>query len=467
MKKLLIGFLLAPLLAWGQATPPPATQAQVNQGTLTFPYVSPATLAGWLGNTNGGSNQLNAATATTAKNLQFAGSSTNQILYSPIIGDPTATNSPPIASVIMGIGNAYANLDTSHQWVAMMGWDTNGNFTWGNQAAFLQSNTNLWFNRGAYNNLTLGNFSGQDLGKENYGTAWGNVILGNESAPDLHTGAENVIIGEDSMSGEDRASSQNVVVGSESLFGNVGTTTNNDADQNDVVVGFGSMQFIDQGATNVTAIGYNVGNNLAHRESYDTLIDSPGVVGESFAIHIGDDGNHTNTFIGGNIHGNGGGLTNIPPSGVPLQRQHFGIPTIGAMVTNTFDPILGPIVDEVTNQVAVSWLIDPVPFSRSGLTNLNADFWLFCTNAAPALSLGCTLQALTNGIGAPDGTFVIASNNIVASSTVGTNTIEVNCRFFIPYGILTNIADMTIQFTNFAPATNVFIMSRSALTNSP
>ena len=59
MKQIIIALcLLAGLSTFGQQpVPPAATQAQVNAGTATFPYVSPATLAGWTGaGTNGGSS---------------------------------------------------------------------------------------------------------------------------------------------------------------------------------------------------------------------------------------------------------------------------------------------------------------------------------------------------------------------------------------------------------------------------
>jgi hypothetical protein len=54
MKRFIILFLtmLCGLVRAQQPIPPPATQNQVNAGTATFPYVSPATLFGWTGNTN-------------------------------------------------------------------------------------------------------------------------------------------------------------------------------------------------------------------------------------------------------------------------------------------------------------------------------------------------------------------------------------------------------------------------------
>ena len=58
---LLLLCLLAGLSCFGQQpVPPAATQAQVNSGTATFPYVSPATLAGWTG--GGGAPILGSAT---------------------------------------------------------------------------------------------------------------------------------------------------------------------------------------------------------------------------------------------------------------------------------------------------------------------------------------------------------------------------------------------------------------------
>ena len=79
----LFGLFFA-LTGFGQGVvPPPATQAQVNAGVGTFPYVSPATLAGWTG---GGGGPTNGVSWTTSSNLAV------------VVSGPIATNAANVVT---------------------------------------------------------------------------------------------------------------------------------------------------------------------------------------------------------------------------------------------------------------------------------------------------------------------------------------------------------------------------------
>lgn len=165
-------------------------------------------------------------------------------------------------------------------------------------------------------NLGIGFGAGQDIGigRENY-------FIGIEAAWQVHVGSFNVVMGSTSMSNGNQSSSNNVVIGDESgIFSDA---------QGTILIG-AFCQGNDIGSYTNIVIGTSAANNWNGNEKFNIIIgDNPGVAGEIQTIHIGTDGEQTNTFIAGQIHGNGSGLTNITANSPTIIKTNLSLATVG------------------------------------------------------------------------------------------------------------------------------------------
>jgi hypothetical protein len=154
-------------------------------------------------------------------------------------------------------------------------------------------------------------FGFQALNQNSAGST--NVAVGAMSLWNNTGGSSNVSVGTNSMYGNQNGT-QNVAVGASALSGNVSGTGN-------TAVGMSALTNA-TGQDNI-AIGASAGAS-ATSGSHNIYIGNSGVAAESNAIRIGTVGTQNQAYIAGVIHGDGGGLTNLPISGVPdLLRLHL------------------------------------------------------------------------------------------------------------------------------------------------
>lgn len=165
-------------------------------------------------------------------------------------------------------------------------------------------------------NIGLGFGAFQDVqdGRENYG-------MGLTCAWQVSHGSFNVVIGS-SMSNGCQSSSNNVVLGCESgAFSDA---------QGTILIGANAQQNDSGSYTNVV-IGNGAANNWGGNEFFNIIIgDNQGVSGEHNTIHIGTDGEQTNVFISGQIHGNGSGITNVTANAPTSVVTNLTLGTSGA-----------------------------------------------------------------------------------------------------------------------------------------
>jgi hypothetical protein len=196
--------------------------------------------------------------------------------------------------------------------------------TIGSADIFLGGAGNLAYTGGQYgmgNNVGIGQgaLTNMSNGSGAQNTAIGQSVLG----PDT-TGTFNVGIGQGALSHNTTGSynmgngasslglctngSYNIANGVQALYG-LTSGTYNTGD------GAYSIYGITTGSTNI-ALGYYAGHALVTSNSYNIDIGNVGVAGDMGVIRIGTVGQQTTNIMAGYMIGNGGGLTNIPPTGI-------------------------------------------------------------------------------------------------------------------------------------------------------
>ena len=80
---------------------------------------------------------------------------------------------------------------------------------------------------------------------------------------------------------------------------------------------------------------YAAGSNYLGGEYDDVLIQNAGVNGEHNVMRMGTDGEQINTYIAGLIHGDGGGLTNLPGGG-GITNNQTGVTLSGTFTNSNF-----------------------------------------------------------------------------------------------------------------------------------
>jgi formylglycine-generating enzyme required for sulfatase activity len=275
--------------------------------------------------TSGASSPFTIGTVTsgTAPGVALGGSSTDQILNFTLVpgvqGNPGPADSITIGTVTSGTALAVTITGTSPNQLLNIvipnGQLSNGDTgigynvlpldTGGNNTAFgydaLPANQSGYYNAafgegalganvGGYHNVATGAFA-----LTSNVNAYGNTAVG-FNALQYNDGSGNEI------------AFDNTALGDSALKSNVDGALN-------TALGASALKN-NSGSLNI-AMGYQAGVNLT-TGSNNIDIGNPGVTGESSIIRIGDGSTQTDTYLTGEIHGNGAGLTgvNIPASAI-------------------------------------------------------------------------------------------------------------------------------------------------------
>lgn len=117
---------------------------------------------------------------------------------------------------------------------------------------------------------------------------------------------------------------------------------------------------------------------------------------------------------------------------------------------------------------SVIFNIDHQPFVRSGFTNLTCAFSVLVTNINAVLNGNFTMLALTNGVGAGGtaGGYRVDLIGQILPCTTSNNVYVWPVNFAVPYGIVTNIANLSFAIYNNG-STNWWLTTGSVLTNRP
>lgn len=269
-------------------------------------------------------------------------------------------------------------------------------------------------------NLGIGFGAGQDIGigRENY-------FIGIQAAWQVHVGSFNVVYGSTSMGNGNESSSNNVVYGDESgAF--------SDAQGTILIGGFGQQN--DTGSYTNIVIGNAAANNWNANEYFNIIIgDNQGIGGEHNTIHFGTDGEQTNTFISGQIHGNGSGLTNLNPNAV------FSSGVVTLLGSN--------VVVNLSNA-------SPATLSLSLSTNANGSIWASLSNSAPSIN-----QTNTLGTAAFQPISAFATSSSLSAVTNNGNIVFTNSPFDMKY-----LVGLTLSGRS-ALATNSIYFGDTGMTN--
>ena len=238
-------------------------------------------------------------------------------------------------------------------------------------------------------NFSAGYNAGQDLQSGSH-----NVLIGDESGWQISTGNGNVSIGGDNAFGNlNQGASENVIIGDWSW--------GNDLSFNCVSIG-ASNDLDSADNTNLIVIGTYSGNNLDANESYDILVDDLGMAGSNNIISIGwnpaSGKTYKNSYIGGDLHANGNGITNVPLSAL---NQCIGIYSASGVQSPQY--ITSQSTYVVITNFSYSYLANATGLPLSGLMT-NSIAGNFALSASISLSDlhssgdSFQMQIFTNGI---------------------------------------------------------------------
>jgi len=140
------------------------------------------------------------------------------------------------------------------------------------------------------------------------------------------TGADNTAIGASTLMGN-AAGADNTALGYNALaFGSSGNDN----------VALGSRVLENNSGDNNIAVGFEAGLNLWTGFN-NILIGNQGVAGDNGIIRLGTPGLHTNTFVAGAIHGDGGGLTNLNANNITSGELSEEQLPFGVVMNNSFE----------------------------------------------------------------------------------------------------------------------------------
>lgn len=249
----------------------------------------------------------------------------------------------------------------------------------------------------------------------------------------LTSGLDNTAVGYGALSTLTNGD-KNVAVGTSSLTSNNG--------ENNTALGFQTAQGLTGGTDNIF-VGALSGNNYAGNESFNVLIRSPGVLGESNVIRIGTASTQSTCFIAG-IEAIT--LAASAPVGIATtgQMSSLGYGNATQVLTSngvgnspTWKPVPAPVGSAYTHQTGATYQIlvtdNIIGVSRAGAVNV--------TTPASGANTG---QSWT----VKDESGAAAANNITI--TAGTGTIDGAATFVIN----TNFGSATFYFTG----TNYFVI---------
>ena len=232
-----------------------------------------------------------------------------------------------------------------------------------------------------------------------------NIAIGAQSGWMIQDGSDNLIIGHLAFQQLALHANMNLVVGNFALpqLASLGTTNN-------FIIGHYAGFGVEQGQSNMMIGNYAGGNYGPGNETQNILIQSQGVSGENNTMHIGDDGEITNTFIGGNVHAVG-------------TITYWGNLSINSVEAETYTSSSNYIA--VTNMTRNSYNGFTGSLTKGTLTNLYAGYY--------ALSFSIIIDDQQTG--SPIYSVGIFTNSVLAGTEVknaldyivGTPGVETLC----------------------------------------
>jgi hypothetical protein len=386
--------------------------SQLSGGTIPLAQLPAAVVTNnetgiTLGGTFSGSLNGNATTATTATNFtgnlsgNVTGTQNATVVAS--VGGQTAANIASGASAANAANNdAIANTIVKR--------DTGGSFT--NNSITLNGNLNLPATTSGAGIIYFGGVPTiQSVGGENIFAGWraGNLTM---------TGANNAGLGDTALN-NNTSGNGNTAVGSATLVGNTSGSCN-------TAVG-GSALFHNSGSWNI-ALGYNAGGNLTTGSS-NIDIGNMGTATDTNLIRIGDQ--QTQTFIAGQINGNGGGLTNLNATKLtgtlPLSQLPTAVVTNNAAGLNLTGTFTGNGAGVTNVNAAQLNGLNATNFWQLGGNNVSSGQILGSTNFQPVEIWVNNTRALRLEPNATSGSFsnlvnVIGGslNNFIAAGVYGS-----------------------------------------------
>jgi hypothetical protein len=238
-------------------------------------------------------------------------------------------------------------------------------------------------------NFCAGYAAGQDLK-----SGGNNILIGQTVGFQIESGNGNVAIGGDgTMGNQNLASLENTIIGDNSWGNNYSI--------NCVAIG-AFINLNGNNNTNLIAVGAGSGGNLNTNESYDILVDDLGMAGSNNIISIGwnpaSGKTYRNSYIGGDLHANANGITNVPLSAL---NESIGIYNTSGIQSAQY--ITSQSTYVVITNFSYSYLANATGLPLSGLMT-NSIAGNFALSASISLSDlhssgdSFQMQIFTNGI---------------------------------------------------------------------